>query len=337
MTRTSRRALLAGVATIGAAAVGLTWLGNAQVLPNPMRRTAIRRIGYLTGERWIDSDWEAFQSGLRELGWFEGQNLEIEQRVHGGQTDAAAQMAAELFDLGVELLVAAGSTSAGAAKRASSTTPIVMLGVTDPVGQGLVTNLARPEGNVTGSTYLVPHLASKQLELFKDVAPTVSRIAMLWNPQNPSQRVQAPEHHTAAADLGLQMHDVLVRTPDDIEPAFETILEQRSQGLRVLSDPVFNQYKPQWLGFAAQHRLPAMYQQLEWIPAGGLMAYVASNTALRRRIAYYIDRILRGASPADLPVEQPTTFEFHLNVSTAAALGLNLSESVMLQVTQSFS
>jgi putative ABC transport system substrate-binding protein len=302
----------------------------------PMRRTPLRRIGYLTGERWIDSDWEAFQSGLREHGWIEGENLHIEQRTHGGQADVADQMAAELVAREVELLVAAGSTAAGAAKKATSTIPVVMLGVNDPVGQGLVSNLARPDSNVTGSTFLVPHLASKQLELFKEVAPAMTRIALLWNPQNPSQRLQAPEHHLAAAGLGFEMHDVLVRTPEEIEPAFNTILEHRSEGLRVLSDPVFNQYKPRWLGFAAQHRLPAMYQQLEWVPLGGLMAYVASNTALRRRIAYYVDRILRGVQPADLPIEQPTTFEFHLNLTTAAALGLSLSEGVRLQLTEAF-
>ena len=196
--------------------------------------------------------------------------------------------------------------------------------------------LARPETNITGNTYQAPQLASKPLQLLTEVAPMVSRIAFLWNPQTPGMIASAPDHHAAARALGVALQDVLVTVHEEIEQAFETIRNTELQALRVLSDVAFNQHKPKWLGFAASQRLPAMYQQLDWVPAGGLMVYVANNNDLIRRGGSYVDRILRGSRPGDLPIEQPTAFEFYMNLTTAQELGLNIPDSIAVQVTRWF-
>jgi putative ABC transport system substrate-binding protein len=328
--------LLAGLGAFGASAGGVALLGTAGALAEWLRPHAVRRLGYVSGA-YVEAEEEALQSGLRKYGWVEGQNLLIERRFSGDRTDVASEHMAELLhERQVELLVTAGSLATAAAKAATSSVPIVMLGVTDPVGQGLVASLARPGNNITGNTYQAPQLASKQLQLLMEVAPTVSRIAFLWNPQNPGMRATAPDHHAAARALGVELQDVLVTLPEEIEQAFETIRNNGLQALRVLSGVAFNQHKSEWLGFAARQRLPAMYQQLEWVPAGGLMVYVANNNDLIRRGGSHVDRILRGARPGDLPIEQPTTFEFYMNLTTAHELGLNIPDSIAIQVTQWF-
>ena len=211
-----------------------------------------------------------------------------------------------------------------------------MLGVVDPVGLGLVSSLARPDANLTGNTYGAPNMASKQLELLRDVAGGISRVAFLWNPESPGNRGNARDHQAAAPDLGLELLDVPVRTPAEISTVLDNIRMMKPQAMRVLSDPVFNDYKPQWLGFARSERLPAMYQQLDWVREGGLMAYVADNVELARRGAYYVDRLLRGAKPSELPIEQPTSFEFYMNAATAESLDITIQPEIAVQVTKWF-
>jgi putative ABC transport system substrate-binding protein len=278
----------------------------------------------------------ALQDGLRQHGWVEGENILIERRFHGGRAETAANHVAELLDQQMEVLMTFGSLPTAAAKAATSRIPIVMVGVGDPVGLGLVSNLARPDANLTGNTYGTPNLASKQLELLRDMAPGVSRIAFLWNPEAPGNRGNAREHHAAASGLGLDLQDVLVHTPEEIAPSFEIIRSMRPDALRLLSETVFNQYKPQWLGFAASQRLPAMYQQLDWVAAGGLMAYLPDNLDLARRGGSFVDKLLRGAKPGDLPIEQPDRYEFYVNGTTAQSLGLTVPGELAVQVTKWF-
>jgi putative ABC transport system substrate-binding protein len=327
--------MLSGLAALGASAAGVAWLGRFGVLPDSLRAQPVRRIGFMSGA-YVEAEEEALQAGLRQHGWIEGENLLIERRFYGGHAETAASQVAELLDQQVEVLMTFGSVTTAAAKEATSSIPIVMIGVGDPVGIGLVSNLAHPEANITGNTYAPPELASKQLQLLTDVAPAASRIALVWNPGVPSHPVNAAQHHAAASVLGIELHDVLVRVPEDIAPAFETIRGIDAGALRLLSDVVFNQHKPEWLGFADSQQLPAMYQQLEWVPAGGLMAYLADNMDLARRGGSYVDKILRGAKPSDLPIEQPTRFKFYMNRTVIQALGLNIPERVSVQVSQWF-
>jgi putative ABC transport system substrate-binding protein len=331
--RPSRRTLLVSLAAVGASAAGVAWLGRSGVRSDPLRPHPVRRIGYMSGA-YVEAEEDALQAGLRQHGWVEGESLLIERRFHGGLGRTAADQMAELLDQQVEVLMTFGSTATAAAKAATPSIPIVMVGVGDPVGLGLVSNLARPDANLTGNTYGAPNLASKQLELLRDVAPATSRIAFLWNPEAPGNQGNAREHHAVAPALGLDLQDVLVRVPEDIAPSCDIIRGIGSDALRLLSDSVFNQHKPEWLGFAASQRLPAMYQQLDWVPAGGLMAYLPDNLDLARRGGSYVDKILRGAKPGDLPIEQPTRYEFSVNSTTAQALGLNIPEPVSVQVTQ---
>jgi putative ABC transport system substrate-binding protein len=332
--RLSRRSFVRCVAELGVGSAGLAFGSSCQLLtawapPGPK----VRRLGYMTAA-YVEAEQDALQEGLRQHGWIEGENLVIERRFHGGRAETGANQVAELLHLQVEVLITFGSLPTAAAKEATSSIPIVMLGVVDPVGLGLVSSLARPDANLTGNTYGTPNLASKQLELLRDVAPAVSRIAFMWNPEAPGNRGNARAHHAAALALGLDLQDVLVRTPEEIPPAFEMIRSIRPDALRLLSETVFNQYKPEWLGFAASQRLPAMYQQLEWVPAGGLMAYLPDNLDLARRGGSYVDKILRGTKPADLPIEQPTRYEFYVNRTTAQALGLTVPGEIAVQVTK---
>jgi putative ABC transport system substrate-binding protein len=288
----------------------------------------VRRIGFLAGGRGGGSGQyllDVCQQGLRELGWVEGQNLVIEWRRTEGRNELLHDFAAELVRLGVEVIVVGGGEPAvRAAMHATSTIPIVMGVSAAPVETGLVTSLARPGGNVTGLSIMAPEGGGKRLELLKDAVPQASRIAVLWNATFPGKALEWQATQAAAQAVGVTLHSVEVRRPDDFNDAFATIARERPDALIVFSEPLALAHKQRIVDFTTQHRLPMISETREFAEAGGLMTYGASLPALFHRAAYYVDRILKGKKPADLPVEQPWKFEFVINLKTAEALGLTL-------------
>jgi putative ABC transport system substrate-binding protein len=278
---------------------------------------------------------ESFRQGLRELGHIEGQNILIEYRWADGQFERLPPLAAELAHLKVNVIVASNTPAALAAKHATRTIPIVLVTSGDPVGSGLVASLARPGGNVTGLS-LSPTLAisGKQLELLKEAFPTVSHVAVLANPANPPTAGLLTETERAARSLGLRLRVVQVREPKQFDDAFATIKNERLPALLVIPDPLVNDERGKIVAFAATNRLPAIYPYRTFVDTGGLMSYGVDLSDLSRRAATYIDRILKGAKPAELPIEQPTKFELVVNLKTAKALGLTIAPSLLLRADQ---
>jgi putative tryptophan/tyrosine transport system substrate-binding protein len=275
---------------------------------------------------------EAFLEGRRALGYVEGQHFVLEYRGAEGQFEGFPDLAAELVRLKVEGIVAQGTPAALAAKHATTTIPIVMVGVGDPVGSGLVASLARPGGNITGLSNLSPELVRKQLEFLKDVRPTVSRVAVLWNPANPASHLMVRAADVAAQALGVQLHLVEARGrgPDAFDSAFAAMTNAHADALLVLADNIFFEHRRRLAELAAMSHLPTMYQGREHVEAGGLISYAASVPDVWRHGATYVDKILKGAKPADLPVEQPTRFELVINLKTAQALGITMPPSLLL-------
>jgi len=275
---------------------------------------------------------EAFLEGRRALGYGEGQHFVLEYRGAEGQFEGFPDLAAELVRLKVEVIVAQGTPAALAAKHATTTIPIVMVGVGDPVGSGLVASLARPGGNITGLSNLSPELVRKQLEFLKDVRPTVSRVAVLWNPANPASHLMVRAADVAAQALGVQLHLVEARGrgPDAFDSAFAAMTNAHADALLVLADTIFFEHRRRLAELAAMSHLPTMYQGREHVEAGGLISYAASVPDVWRHGATYVDKILKGAKPADLPVEQPTRFELVINLKTAQALGITMPPSLLL-------
>ncbi len=291
----------------------------------------VYRIGYLGNVPTPPTLWEAFLRGLRELGWVEGQKLVIERRNAEGRFERLPDLAADLVRLKVDLIVAAGSPAPLAAKRATNTIPIVMTNAGDPVGSGLVTSLARPGGNVTGQSLLNPALVGKQLELLKEVVPKVARAAVLTNPGNPARALMLTEAEAAMRLLGLQFQVLDARGPAEFEAAFSAMRTERAGALLILSDPMFVGERRRLADLAARSRLPAVSGLRELVDAGILMTYGASVSDLFRRAATFVDKILKGAKPSDLPVEQPTKFELVINLKTAKTLGVNIPQSVLIR------
>ncbi len=292
---------------------------------------AIPRIGMLRTGSPSDrpEQIEAFRKGLRDLGYVEEQNIAIEFRYAEGREDRLPDLVAELVRLKVDVIVASGAVAIRAAKQATTTIPIVMAEVGDPVRTGLVASLARPGGNITGSTILGAELGAKRLQLLKETVPKLSRVAFLWNPANPSNRLHFEDIQLGAKALGVALQSVEIRSPDGFDSAFTAITRERPNGLIVTADPLHQLHVGRIIEFAARRRLPAMYLLRENVEAGGLMSYGASLLDLYRRAATYVDKILRGAKPGDLPVEQPTKFELVINLKTAKALGLKIPQSVL--------
>jgi putative tryptophan/tyrosine transport system substrate-binding protein len=277
---------------------------------------------------------EPLREGLRERGYVEGQNVVVEYRYAGGKNELLPSLAGELVRSGVDVIIADKHDAILAAKQATATIPIVISTHADPVGSGLVASLARPGGNVTGVSTGNVELAAKRLEMLKQVAPDITRIAILSDhTYAPTQR-HVEEAVVGARTLGMEILALDVRTPAEIPPALEAAQRAGADALNMFGDPLSTSQRGHILEFAAQHRLPAIYQNRPWVTAGGLMSYGANNEALYRRAAYYVDRILRGTKPADLPVELPTTFDFVLNLKTAQALGLSIPQHVLLQTTE---
>jgi len=275
--------------------------------------------------------YEAFLQGLRELGYVEGQNLILERRYAGERAERLADLATELVQLPVDVLVTgSGEPVVRVLQHATSTIPIVMAVSADPVGAGLVASLARPGGNITGVSIMAPEGGRKRLELLKEAVPQAGRVAVLWNAAYQGKESEWQETQVAAGALGVTLYGVAVRGPDDFDGALAALARERPEALLTFSDPLTLNHQRQIVDFATQHRLPLVSEVKEFAEAGGLMTYGASLPALTRRAAYSVDRILKGAKPADLPVEQPTKFELVINLKTAQALGLTMPPSLLL-------
>jgi len=266
----------------------------------------------------------ALRQGLSELGWIDGQNLAFELRFAEGNLDRLPQLADELVRAKVDVIVTGSSPGASAAKNATSTIPIVMVTTGNPVQGGLVASLARPSGNVTGVTALGQVLNVKRLELLKEAVSGVKRVAVLTNPASPYTDPFLQESGDAAHALGVEVRVVEAREPDELEKAFQAMVDERADALMVLADPMFITHRRRIVELAAKNQLPSIFGERGSVQAGGLMFYGASLPDMYRRAATYVDKILKGAKPADLPVEQPTTFELAINLKTAKALGLEL-------------
>ncbi len=304
------------------ALAGLGLLAGCGMLPSQSQQAAkIPRIGYLAFGRPGPSEADnAFRQGLAALGYVEGGNLAIEWRFTE-RAEQVSALAAELVGLPVDLIVAAGG-AVNVAKDATSTIPIVMPVSGDPVGQGLVASLARPGGNITGLTSLSSsEIARKRLELLKEIVPEASRVAVLWNPGNPAKVLEFQQTQGAATVLGLTLLSLEVRGPDDFDRAFNAAAAGQLDALNVFTESVTGAQATRIADFALQRRLPSMFETRPYVDAGGLISYGANSSDLFRRAATYVDKILKGAKPADLPVEQPTTFDFVINLKTAQALG----------------
>jgi putative ABC transport system substrate-binding protein len=318
-----RRAFIAALA--GAAAMPFATRAQQQAAKVP-------QIGFLgvTSASDRPSLLDAFRQGLRELGWIEGQNIVIDYRFAEGRLDRLPELAAELVRLKVDVIVSLGTQGVTAASNASGTIPIVMIGVRDPVGIGLIASLARPGGNVTGvSGSAGLEIVAKQLELLKETVPKANRVAVLSNPANAYHQLAIRDMNVAARSLGVQLQILEARGPVEFDGAFAAMSKQRAGALLVVSDVIFNNHQTRLVDLAARGRLPASFGVRESVEAGGLMSYGTSFLDLHRRSAAYVDKILKGAKPADLPVEQPTKFELVINLRTAKALGLTIPATLL--------
>jgi ABC-type uncharacterized transport system substrate-binding protein len=290
----------------------------------------IPRIGYLSApsRSGQSARHESFRQSLRELGYVEGKNIVIEWRFADGQLERLPDLAAELIHLKVDIIVAGGLPAARAAKQATTTIPIVMTGG-DPVGTGIVASLAHPGGNVTGLSDSTVYVSTKRLELLKEVIPNLSRVAIVWNPANPTNPIQVKDTQAAGPVLGMTVYSVEVKDVGQFESAFAEMKRDRAGGLLVPGDPMFTSNRKRITDLAVKHRLPAMFTSQEYVEAEGLMAYGENSTDRFRRLATYVDKILKGTKPADLPVEQPTKFELVINLKTTKQIGLTILPNVL--------
>jgi putative ABC transport system substrate-binding protein len=291
------------------------------------------RVGYL-----LFSSASAYSARLAEqrqaladLGWVQGRNLVIEQRSAENQNDRLPELAADLVRDGVSVIVAENASATRAAMQATSSIPIVMAGVGDPVRYGLIASLAKPGGNVTGLSFLISEMMLKNLELLKEVAPRTARVALLANPSNPGVAPTMADLQRAAPALGIRVIQVDVLTPDDFERAFATIVRERADGILVTPEQLIFSQRHRIAAFAEKHRLPSAYSSVRFMDAGGLMAMASNFQDFPRLLASYVDKLLKGAKAADLPVEQPSKFELIINAKTAKAIGLTLPQSLLLR------
>ena len=308
------------------------------VAANAQQAAKIARIGYLSGSLAAGPHLpEAFRQGLRDLGYVEGRNVVIEYRDAEGKLERFPALAAELVALKVDVIVASGAPQALAAKQATRTIPIVFTTSPDPVESALVASLARPGGNVTGLSFQAPELVGKRLELLKQAVPGVSLVAVLWQPGGAGERTDkdmVKEAEVAVGALGVRPQFVEARGPADLDRAFSDMTRARADALMVLGSSMFVIERRSLVALAAKHRLPAAYSARESVDAGGLMSYGPNLADLFRRAATYVDKILKGAKPGDLPVEQPTKFELVINLKTAKALGLTVAPSLLAQADE---
>jgi ABC-type uncharacterized transport system substrate-binding protein len=277
---------------------------------------------------------EAFRQGLRALGYVVGESITIEYRWADGKNERLPGFAAELVNLKLDIIVTHGVVATRAVKQATATTPIVIAAADDPIATGLVSSLARPGGNITGLTVITPDLTEKRLELLKDILPGRTRVAVLWNPGNPISEPEFGKAEAAARSLGLQLQSLSVRDPREFASAFSSMKTERADALFVLSDAMFFNHRKEIVDLAASNRLPLVAHLREFADVGGLMSYGPNVVALHRRAATFVDKILKGAKPAELPIEQPTKFELIVNLKTAKALGLTIPPSLRARADQ---
>ena len=325
-------ALILGLLLVFAPTTFVAVSGGAARAQQP-QSTKVYRIGFLR-QGQPAKDWvEAFQQGLRERGYVDGQNVVVEYRFTDGSVDQLARLAEELVRLKVDVIVTSAAPAALAAKKVTTSVPIVAVSVVDPVELGLVRSLGRPGGNITGLTDSGPDVAAKRLELLRELVPKLRRVAMLWHAENPGNLLQLKRAEVAARTLGLEVESVPVKGPSDFESAFKTV--RAADGLLVAAAPLFTGvHRARIVELAAASQLPAIYGYRQNVEVGGLMSYGADYPDLLRRVGTYVDKILKGAKPADLPVEQPTKFELVINLRTAKALGLTIPRALLLRADQ---
>jgi len=324
-----RREFITLLGGLAASAVSWPLAARAQ---QPAR---VARIGYLVTGSLDSPEYrriiDAFRQGLGQLGYREGQNIAIEFREAHGQTARFGPLAAELAGRDVDVIIAPSTAAARAARQATTTIPIVAFALGDAVADGLVSSLARPGGNVTGLAFLAPELTAKRLQLFKDVVPTLSRVAGLWDPGTFGERTTGEMLKTseaAAAALGLQLQMIAIRSHEELDSAFSAMIGDRIEAVFVFPGPLFFSAQQRIAALALRHRLPSMFVYSDFVHLGGLLAYGASIADLARRSAIYVDKILKGAKPGELPVEQPIRFELAINLRTARTLGIVVSPNV---------
>jgi putative ABC transport system substrate-binding protein len=296
----------------------------------------VYRIGLLLSGPGDSPGVEAFRQGLRELGWIEGRNMVIDYRVaEGGNVDQLSGLADELVRLNVDVIAAGPTPPVLAAKKVTGTIPIVMMGAAEPVALGLIASFARPGGNVTGLSWSVSlEIIAKGLELLRETVPTIRRVAILWNPANPAQAIAIGELKVAARSLGLQLEFVEARGPEEFDSAFATMARRRVEALLVVADAVYVVHRARLADLEARSRLPTIHGLRQNVDAGSLMSYGPSTVATWQRATYFVDKILKGAKPADLPVEQPAKYELVINRKTARALGLTIPQALLLRADQ---
>src|SRR5262245_45260890 len=303
-------------------------------LAEAQQLTKIPRIGFLgaSSASFHSARIQIFREGLRELGYVEGKNIVIDYRFGDGKIDRLPELAAELVSLKVDIIVT--TPNASAAKNATKTIPIVFAAVADPVAQGIVPSLARPGGNVTGLTVLAPELSGKRLELLRETSPRITRVAFLFNPLGESSPILLKEMEAAAQGLKLEIKLLEVRSLNDFDGAFAAAIREGAHALITAPQPVINTNRAQVLEFVSKNRLPAIFTNPETVEAGGLMSYSPDFSEQFRRAAVYVDKILKGAKPADLPVEQPTKYEFVINLKTAKEIGLTIPPNLLARASR---
>ena len=317
--------------TVAAALLGAPFAANSQP------RGKMYRIGYIqtaAPNEMAGLD-KALDEGLRELGYMEGRNIVFERRFAGGKQERLPDLAAELVRLNVDVIVTGGNPVIAAVKQATATIPVVMSTSRDPVGSGFIASLARPGGNITGiSSAPTPEIEGKRLELLKEAVPRVSRVALLWNPLPPGSETYRQVVESAARKLGVGLQAMEVRGRDEFERAFAVMTRERTDAVVVLGDPIFFTARVQVVALATKHRLPAVFHAREFVEIGGLMSYGSDLTYQFRRAATYVDKILKGAKPGDLPVEQAAKFELAINLKTAKSLRISIPQSLLLRADQ---
>jgi putative tryptophan/tyrosine transport system substrate-binding protein len=316
------------ITLLGGAAAAVAW----PLVARAQQSGKIWRVGFLAHghERFYDALFE----GLQELGYVEGRNLVVERRYAEGRVERFQEFAEEMVRLNVDIIIVVTTPAALAVKKATTTIPIVFPNAINPVESGLVASLAHPGGNLTGGAAQTAILSAKRLEIFKEVVPRLSRVAVLWNAANPALAFAWRETQGAARALGVAVQSHEVRALKDFEPVFASMAEERPDTLLVLQDALTLQHRKEIIDFAIQKRLPGMFVAKEWVEAGGLMSYGESLPDMYHRAAYFVDRILKGAKPADLPVEQVTKFELVVNLKTAKAMGLTLPPTILARADE---
>lgn len=332
----SRRQLFVAAGGLGCASAALALAGACvpRLLAPPPRVPKVGVITYTLANAPVTRDYqEAWRQGLQAYGGYEeGRTLLIERRATEGRPERTPEILQEFTSLPVDAIVTTGTAFAQAATRATSTIPVIAM-TADPVGDGLASSLAHPGGNFTGVTTFSPQLSAKRLQILQEVLPGLTRVAVMWNPEDPSPRLAYEQTLQASPSLGIQLQSLPVRQPADLEPAFEEAKRGQAQALLTLGDPMLTAVHQQIVEFANQNDLPSMFNERFFVDAGGLMAYGPNLPALYGRIPYYLDRVLSGAKPADLPIEQPVKFEFVINQRTAQALGLTFPRELLLAAT----